>query len=89
VLPEKHYIVINVGDQLYAQTIPSSALQASLKVIVENPAGVKVNSTTATLSETSPGTGLFTGKVTYYVNGSKGQFYLFINNVNITNLNGT
>jgi len=86
VLPEKHYIVINVGDQLYAQTIPSSALQASLNVIVENPAGVKVGSTTATLSETSPGTGLFTGKVTYYVNESKGQFYLFINNVNITNL---
>jgi hypothetical protein len=86
VLPEKHYIVINVGDQLYAQTIPSSALQASLKVIVENPAGVEVKNTTAILSETSPGTGLFTGKVTYYVNGSNGKFYLFINNAKIANL---
>jgi len=86
VLPEKHYIVINVNDQLKAQTIPSSTLQAELYVIVENSTGGYVNSTTATLSETSPGTGLFTGKVTYYVNESKGKFYLFINNVNMTNL---
>jgi hypothetical protein len=87
VLPEKHYIVINVNDQLDAQLVPSSALQASLNVTVENPAGGYVNSTTAILSETSPGTGLFTGKVTYYVvKSSNDQYYLFINNVNITNL---
>ena len=83
VLPEKHYIVINVGDQLYAQTIPSTALQAPLKVIVENSTGAYVDSTTATLSETSPGSGLFTGKVTYYVTENNGQFYLVINNVGI------
>ncbi|MCG3109977.1 hypothetical protein L3N51_02274 [Metallosphaera sp. J1] len=87
IVPEKHYILINVTDTLYAQSVPSSALQATLNVIVENAAGQKVgNVVTTVVSETAADSGLFTGKVYYAVYHNSSGYYLNVNGVNVTKL---
>ncbi|MEM3355172.1 MAG: S-layer protein SlaA [Metallosphaera sp.] len=87
VVPEKHYISVNVTDTLYAQSVPSSALQTTLKIIVENPAGQKVgNVVTTVVSETAANSGLFTGKIYYTVYENSSGYWLNINGQNITNL---
>ncbi|QKQ99441.1 hypothetical protein GWK48_02675 [Metallosphaera tengchongensis] len=89
VLPEKHYILINVTDQLYANSIPSTALQATLNVIVENASGKAIKGTSpilVTLTETGPGTGLFTGQIYYTVVKNSNGYYLDINGISVTNL---
>ncbi|WP_409366455.1 S-layer protein SlaA [Metallosphaera sp. D4-4] len=87
IVPEKHYISVNVTDTLYAQSIPSSALQTTVQIIVENPSGQQVgNMITTVVSETAANSGLFTGEIYYTVNEDSYGYWLFINGQNITNL---
>ncbi len=91
VLPEKHYINVNVTDKLLAQSVPSSALTATVYLIAENSAGKNVSLTTplpVQITETGPGTGLFTTSVYYYVmyNSTTHTYYLYVDGQKVANL---
>ncbi|BCS94360.1 S-layer protein SlaA [Metallosphaera javensis (ex Sakai et al. 2022)] len=86
VIPEKHYISVHVTDTLYAQSVPSSSLEANLTIIVEKPNGYSVGYTTTFVSETAANSGLFTTQLYYTVVSNKYGYWFEINGQNITNL---
>ncbi|MEM3195650.1 MAG: S-layer protein SlaA [Metallosphaera sp.] len=89
VLPEKHYINVTVTDQQYAQTLPNSVLTSTVKIYVENSSNDLATArslTTASIVETSAGSGKFTASIYYTVTYINGTYYFAIDGNNVAPL---